>query len=398
MTRHLAILLAGALAAPAAAGSLTVKPLLDVRTRFETADQAGLPDTSQALTVRARAGAEATTGNWSALVEAQGTLALVDDYANGVDGITSRPIIADPENVALYRAQIRYKADGLSLTAGRQRIGLEDERLIGNAGFRQNAQTFDAVRLEYAHKSGLKADFAYIWSARTIWGVEGQGSRPSSVDGDHLLGSIGYASKFGTLSVFGVQVDEDEVEPRLSSRSYGVRFAGGQPLTKAAKLGWQLSYARQQDNGANPLDHKAAYWLVDLMLDVKGFKLGGGHEVLGADGGRPFTSFQTPFGTNFKFQGWADKFLTTPPDGVRDLYATAGYGVKTLGPLSAITLQATWHRFEADRNVRRYGEEIDLLASAKLKKTTLSIRYADYQAAGFATDTQKFWLQMDWTL
>ena len=44
--------------------------------------------------------------------------------------------------------------------------------------------------------------------------------------------------------------------------------------------------------------------------------------------GVALTSFQTPLATGFKFQGWADKFLTTPPNGVRDLYAGAGYGWK----------------------------------------------------------------------
>ena len=67
-------------------------------------------------------------------------------------------------------------------------------------------------------------------------------------------------------------------------------------------------------------------------------------------------------------------------------------------PLSAITLQAAYHRFESDRVVRHYGNEIDLLASAKLRRTTISVRYADYNADKFATDTKKFWLQMDWTI
>lgn len=39
-----------------------------------------------------------------------------------------------------------------------------------------------------------------------------------------------------------------------------------------------------------------------------------------------------------------------------------------------------------------------LLLNAKLKRTTLSLRPADYPAARFSTDTRKFWLQMDWTL
>ena len=120
--------------------------------------------------------------------------------------------------------------------------------------------------------------------------------------------------------------------------------------------------------------------------------------MLGADDGRPFPSFQTPFGTNFKFQGWADKFLTTPPNGLHDLYVGGGWGTKQLGGLRAVALSASWHRFRSDRLDLRYGSEWNLLASARMGRTLLSARYADYRADGFATDTRKFWLQADWNL
>jgi hypothetical protein len=48
--------------------------------------------------------------------------------------------------------------------------------------------------------------------------------------------------------------------------------------------------------------------------------------------------------------------------------------------------------------VRQYGNEIDLLAQARIGRTVASLRYADYRADRFATDTRKLWLQMDWTL
>ena len=120
--------------------------------------------------------------------------------------------------------------------------------------------------------------------------------------------------------------------------------------------------------------------------------------MLGASSGAALTSFQTPLGTNFKFQGWADKFLATPPNGLRDLYVGGGYGWKQLGPLSAVSLQAAWHRFDSDRLDQHYGDEWNLLAAAKFRKTMLSVRYARYDASALATDTQKYWLQADWSL
>lgn len=88
----------------------------------------------------------------------------------------------------------------------------------------------------------------------------------------------------------------------------------------------------------------------------------------------------------------------TPADGVRDAYASAGYGWKAVGPFRGVALQAVYHRFHSDRLVRHCGNEIDLLASARIGRTTASIRYAGYDADRFATDTRKFWLQLDWTI
>jgi len=63
-----------------------------------------------------------------------------------------------------------------------------------------------------------------------------------------------------------------------------------------------------------------------------------------------------------------------------------------------VTVQAVFHRFESDRLDQHYGDEINLLASVKRKNTTISARFAHYEAKTFATDTSKFWLQLDWAL
>ncbi|ATY31670.1 alginate export family protein [Sphingomonas psychrotolerans] len=396
------MLLAGAaLAAAAPACAQDIKPLVEARARYEHVEQDGFAEDAEALTLRVRAGVQASTGPWTALVEAQGTMAVVDDFYDGLHGSATRPLVADPENVALYRAQLQYKTKAFAATAGRQRIALEDERFVGNGPFRQNAQTFDAVRVELTPIKGLKADVSYAWSVRTIWGVEGTGARQPAIRGDNIFANLSYATPVGTLTGFAYLIDQDEAAVqgyRLSSQSYGVRLAGVQKLSAVAKLSYQASYATQSEYGRNPNDYRADYYLLDAGLEVSGFKLGAGYEVLGADEGVALTSFQFPLGTNFKFQGWADKLLTTPPDGVRDLYGSLGYGWKAAGPFKGVTLQAAYHRFESDRLVRHYGDELNLLASGKLGKTTLSVRYADYHADLFATDTRRLWLQLDWAL
>jgi hypothetical protein len=392
---------AAALVVAAPACAQQIKPLAEARARYEHVEQEGLAKDAAALTVRVRAGVQASTGPWTALVEAQGTVAVVDDYYDGLHGAATRPLVSDPENVALYRAQLQYRTKKLAVTAGRQRIALDDERFVGSSPFRQNAQTFDAVRLELMPFKGLKADLTYAWSVRTVWGVEGNGARQPAVGGDNVFASLGYATPIGTLTGFAILVDQDEAAVqgyRLSNQSYGARFAGSQPLSKGVKLNYAGSYARQSNYHRNPNDYAASYYQLDAGLDVAPFRIGATYEVLGASDGRPFTSFQFPIGTAFRYQGWAGKFSPDPPDGVRDLLGTAGFVRPKLGPFKAFTLQAQYHHFDSDRLVRHYGDEIDLLASGKLGKTTLSLRYADYSADSFATDTRKFWLQLDWAL
>ncbi|WP_088183405.1 alginate export family protein [Sphingobium sp. Z007] len=390
-----------AMSTPVRAQEFTLKPVAEARLRYEQVDQDGLAKEADALTVRARAGLIATSGALSATVVGQATLAVVDHYYDGLNGAATRPLVADPQNVALYIAQLQYKATAVTVTAGRQRIAFDDERFVGNIGFRDNAQTFDTVRAELTPAKGLKLDIAYAWSVRTIWGVDGRGARQQAVSGDNLFANLAYATPVGTLTGFAYLIDQDETAMqalRLSSQTYGVRLAGSRALSKTAKLSYQFSYARQSDYHANPNDYAVDYWLADATVEVKGWKLNGGYEVLGASSGLPFTSFQTPLGTNFKFQGWADKFLTTPANGVRDLYVSGGYGWTQMGPLTAIALQATWHRFDSDRLDQQYGNEWNLIASAKVRNTALSLRYARYDAKALATDTQKLWLQADWSI
>jgi len=144
----------GLSAAAAQAQEVVFKPIVEARLRYETVDQAGPAPLSSsrdanAVTMRLRAGGEISKGPWALLVEGEGTLAIDEDYNSGVNGKTLYPIVPDPENVEANRVQIQYRTKPLIVTVGRQRINLDDQRFVGSVAWRQNEQTFDAVRVEY---------------------------------------------------------------------------------------------------------------------------------------------------------------------------------------------------------------------------------------------------------
>ena len=184
----------------------------------------------------------------------------------------------------------------------------------------------------------------------------------------------------------------------MSSQSFGARFAGAAPLSKTAKLTYTLSYAQQSDFNNNPNNYSADYWLAELGGEAKGWKLTGGYEVLGVSTGIALTSFQTPLATLHKFNGWADKFLVTPPNGLRDGYVTLGYTKPKFAGFDSVGLSVNYHDYRSDRLSQNYGDEWGAQLVAKLKKYTFTVKYADYNAKAFATDTKKFWASVDWAL
>ncbi len=391
-------------AAPAVAAPIVFKPLVDARLRYENVEQTPFARDADAVTARIRAGFELKSGNLSFLAESEGTLAIGPNYNSGVNGKTAFPIVADPQNIELNRLQLQYR--GLPrtvVTIGRQRINLDDQRFVGSVGWRDNEQTFDAARVEWAGIKNLKADVTYAWSDRTIYGINGGNrygpARYSHIDGSNIFASLALTTTLGTLTGFAYLVDQDEaLVLRNSSQTYGARFAGAHAFDKATKLSYALSYARQGDYRRNPNTYAASYYAADVGLDLAAFKAGAGYEVLGADNGVALTSFQTPLATLHKFNGWADKFLVTPPNGLRDAYGTLGYGWKKTGKLDSVALTAVYHRFDSDRASQHYGNETDLQAAVKRGRYTALVKYAKYDADKFATDTRKIWLSLEWAI
>jgi hypothetical protein len=391
------IMATAALAAPVAAqADPGFKPIVDARLRYEAVDQAGIARDADALTVRMRAGFELSRGDFVFLAESEATLAIVGDYNSGTNRRTGFPIVPDPANIELNRLQLQYRGlPGTVVTIGRQRINLDDQRFVGSVGWRQNEQTFNAARIETAVLGPVTIDLAYAWSDRTTFGID---SPIQAISGDNVFAGAGM--KLGPVAVkgFAYLLDQDEPGRRqFSSQTYGARATTALPLGPG-KLSLVASYARQSDWRGNPNDYAADYWLAEAGLGWKSLTVTAGYEVLGASSGAAYTSFQTPLATLHKFQGWADKFLVTPANGVRDAYGSIAWAMPQT-PLGPVSLLVVYHRFDSDRLGLDYGSEWDAQIGVKpAKRIGLLVKYADYDADSFATDTRKLWFQIDYNL
>ena len=372
------------------------KPILDTRLRFESVEQDGATQTAQAITLRGRLGIESgKVAGTALLAEGEFIRPIVEDYNSTTNGNGVYPIVPDPRTSELNRLQLTNTSLPLtSVTVGRQRIVLDDHRFVGNVGWRQNEQTFDAMRIVNNSVPHLTLDVTYLDQVNRVFGRD---SAQGRYYGDSVLANASYETAPGGLTAFAYRVTIDPIAGvpgavRDASQTVGVRWAGVHPLD-ALKLSYVASYAKQEEAGRNPLSFDLDYYLGEINAAYASYSLGAGVEILEGDGSKGFT---TPLATLHKFQGWADKFLATPAAGVDDRYLTAGISRQRWAGLDALSVVASYHRYAAERGSMRYGSEADLQAQAKWRRLTGILKYANYQADRLLTDTTKWWLQIEY--
>jgi hypothetical protein len=309
-------------------------------------------------------------------------------YNSTDNGKTEYPVVADPKGTDINQVWIKYAGDGFDGTYGRQRILHSGQRFIGGVAWRQNEQAYDGFRANWKPMDALKLDYSYVYNVKRIFGPD-DGANPANLHGTnhfvyldyslaegHKIAGYSYLLDFDSSSAYpsGKTVDN-------SSDTYGVEYTGNFNIVKL-----RAAYASQSDAGDNTRSYDADYYAVDVSGQLAMLNLNAGIEVLGAGDG---VGFATPLATLHKFQGWADKFLTTPADGIEDIY------VGVSGKAGPIKLQAIYHDFSAEDSSASYGTELDLAATwVVTKRFTTQLKYADYDADDAATDTTKVWLTL----
>lgn len=349
------------------------KVLADFRIRYEGAEFDGNSNTAEALTYRARVGFE--TGAFAdtkLLVEFDHIQSISGDYNSTTNGKSTYPVIADPDATELNRAQLTNTSlPDTTVTLGRQRIILDDARFVGNVGWRQNEQTYDALRVVNKSVENLTLDATYINQVNRIFGEDSAAGR---FDSDSWLLNAGYALpiKGATVKLSGYAYMLDLSNAALSSQTLGLMATA-----KKGIFSGKIAYARQSDYADQPVEYDADYYVIEGTLAKNGFNGTVGYEVLGGDGTKAFT---TPLATLHKFNGFADVFLGTPADGIEDLYIKGGYKTGAVGPLPFINMFAVYHDFGSVNASSDLGSEIDAVVATKIGKTSVLFKYASYDA------------------
>jgi len=348
-----------------------------LRYRYEVVDQEKMTEEAGASTVRTRVGYK--TGELSGVtgyVEFEDVRVVGSQRFNSTaNGLGQYPVVVDVESTELNQGFLSYKAGEETLVkAGRQRIILDNARFVGNVGWRQNEQTFDAVMVSNKSLSDTEVKFAYLGNVNNI--------KAQNADIKGQLLNVSYSGmSAGKLTGYGYLLDYEN--STADTQTLGVRFSGKQKAGDVKVL-YTAEFATQSDYADAPNTVDADYTLLEAGVVAAGVTAKAGYEVLGGDG---VYGFATPLATGHAFNGWADKFLATPKSGLQDTY------VSVMTKVSGVKLLGVYHTYSADEGSDDYGSEINLLAAKKLSKHyTMGVKYASYDADSHLLDTDKLWL------
>lgn len=364
-----------------------------LRYRYESVDDDAFDEDGQASTLRTvllyRSGSFHAF-DLGLVFQNVSDLGLGDEHNNNGagdagNGVVDRPVIADPPRTDVYQAWVGYHGlPATDLVLGRQAIVLADERFVGPSGWRQNYQSFDSFRVDQRSIPRTRITYAYLVQANTPTGARAGMST-------HLADVEVRPVESIRVTPYWYRVDyDDAASAGSSSDTLGARFEHDWKPGGAWSFPWLVEWATQRDAGDNPAEVDADYGRAIFTAKRARYWLRAAYEVLGGsvEDGR----ITTPLATLHKFNGWVDKFLQTPPDGLRDLSFGAG------GRFGAFDAQIALREFRSDTAGLDYGRELD----AQLRwtapwKQVISLEAGRYDADEFSTDTTKVWLWTTYT-
>lgn len=371
---------------------LAGKLLFETRGRYEFVDQkktATLRENGEGATLRTRLGWE--TGDFhglKGLVEFEDVRQVGSEhFAVNVPGATTAPLngadkarfplINDPDVTELNRLQLTWTPNAaVQATLGRQRILIDDQRFVGNVGWRQDEQTFDALRLDGSY-GRFKATYAYVIHVNRILG------ELRDWDSDSQLLNVTW-SPAEQLRVQGFVYALDFGNSAANSSVTKGLKASGKAWFGLYQLAYNATVARQTDYRSNTADYSLDYWGGDVAGTFDIWTVKASYESLEGDGTRGFT---TPLATTHAFQGWADAWVQPLGgnkgfvDGLQDFNLTLNAKPRWRATyLFNIDVIVRWHDFQDERTGAHLGNEWDAQVQAAINpRLSAALKYADFE-------------------
>lgn len=363
------------------------------RLRYEDVDiDRAARDTADAVTLRTRLNfGTADFYGVTTFIEFDDVKAMdYSSYSSGLNANTKNALIADPEYTEVNQSWIAYSNFDTVFKYGNQRITLDNQRFVGNVGWRQNEQTYDAFSITNKSLADTTFFLANVYNVNNIMG--------GKADHNTLLFNANY-SGLEYLNITGYVYNVEQVD--FDTRdTIGLRLVGVVGVGDDVSLGYTAEFASQsyELESDSTKDYDADYLLLEASVMFSGVTINLGNELQGSDDG--IGAFTTPLGTNHAHNGWADQVLAAPvakaANGLNDTYLSVSGTVP-----GNVNLMVVAHAFTADEKVAGdddLGNEIDFVASTKFAKTYgVALHYAAYSQGDKAIsnpDTNKVWLTL----
>lgn len=423
------------------------KNLTNFRLRYEHVDQDGLAvapvandklKDAEGLTLRSLIGWQtAPFHNFSFAGQLIGVTKLMDNFNDRKGNATEvdkagYAIIVDPNHFDINQLYVDWTGiKNTRFRLGRQQVNLDNVRFIGDIGFRQVMQVFDGVSVLNKSLPDTEVYLAHYEQVTQITTKQRDGdleianikyliSPTEAITGYGYLSNmnnLGYGNAWfgaGALNNNGV----NNAQADQSNKTLGLRLDGVHPFSPNLRALYTAEYAKQTDYADGDKRIDAHYYKLGGGVGIDAFSIRIDQELLSSNNSQ--YAFQTPFGTNHLFQGWVDKFLVTPRQGIKDTFVTATY------KYADILFFADYHVLKSDEdfntvgggaatNGNKYGTEWNVSAMYHWNKNIMTkLEYGQYSeddhyaaTANVANsiagnrnrfrDTEKLWLTAMYT-
>lgn len=356
-----------------------------IRPRVEFTETKGAASNPSFTTMQTRVNVKATVDEQvSAFIQIQDVRTW-----GGETGYLAPPSITSTGtdytgNVDFHQAYFVVKNvlnSGFALKVGRQEMVFDEARLIGNIGWIQQAQSFDAARVDGRFGDVSLTGF-FSQTNETSTHATLAGTANSAQDSEFI-------GARGTYHLAG--------KGRITGYWYGaydpIRSNGAGNMQELHTVGL---YAVQTFNGVRVRFDGAFQFgdvtaTQDIQASMMTFSIGKKLDVangayieawldyLSGDDGTNANrqeNFVTPYATNHKFYGHVDRFLQNPTAGLIDASVKAW-----IKPTAKLKLVAHGHKFTAAENTIAgapagsddFGSEIDLQMHYALAKNTKAV-------------------------